>query len=158
MNTALRILHWVCRLILAGIFIYSGYIKLGAPLQFAAAIAGYKLVPDNMIFPLASSLPWAEIALGLLLLIGWKIRYVAVGASVLLIGFISLLTITYLRGIDADCGCLGFGDKISPRTIARDVLILLPALFLVFEERLKRIAGRSGSRPLQTGAGDRVET
>jgi len=140
MTTAFRIFHWLCRFVLAGIFIYSGYIKLDAPLQFAAAIAGYKLVPDSMISPLADYLPWIEIALGVLLLIGWKIRYVSIGASVLLLGFIAILTITYMRGIDADCGCFGFGDRISPRTIARDVLILLPALFLVFETRLSRTA------------------
>jgi uncharacterized membrane protein YphA (DoxX/SURF4 family) len=138
MTTLFRIFHWLCRFVLAGIFIYSGCIKLEAPLQFAAAIAGYKLVPDSMISPLADYLPWLEIALGALLLIGWKIRYVAIGASVLLLGFIAILTITYMRGIDAECGCFGFGDRISLRTIARDALILLPALFLVFETRLRR--------------------
>jgi uncharacterized membrane protein YphA (DoxX/SURF4 family) len=138
MTTLFRIFHWLCRFVLAGIFIYSGCIKLEAPLQFAAAIAGYKLVPDSMISPLADYLPWLEIALGALLLIGWKIRYVAIGASVLLLGFIAILTITYMRGIDAECGCFGFGDRISLRTIARDALILLPALFLVFETSLRR--------------------
>lgn len=140
MNNFFRIFHWLCRFILAGIFIYSGYIKLEAPLQFAAAIAGYKLVPDSLISPLANYLPWVEIALGILLLMGWKIRYVSMGASILLLGFVAILTITYMRGIDADCGCFGFGDRISPRTIARDVLILLPALFLVFEPRLAKMA------------------
>ncbi len=138
MATALRILHWSCRIILAGIFIYSGYIKLESPLQFAAAITGYKLVPDSLVYPLANYLPWVEIALGVLLLAGWKLRYVAMGASTLLLAFISILTVTYLRGIDADCGCFGFGDKISMKTIARDFLILLPAVFLIAEARLRR--------------------
>jgi uncharacterized membrane protein YphA (DoxX/SURF4 family) len=137
MSVALRILHWACRVILAGIFLYSGYIKLQSPLQFASAIAGYKLVSDSLIFPLANYLPWLEIALGVLLLTGWKIRYVSIGASALLLAFIAILTVTYLRGIDADCGCFGFGDKISPRTIARDVLILVPAIFLASEARLR---------------------
>ncbi len=138
MAIALRVLHWLCRLILAGIFIYSGYVKIQSPLQFAAAIAGYKLVPDSLIAPLAEYLPWIEVGLGILLLSGWKLRYVATGASALLVMFISILTITYIRGIDADCGCFGFGDKISVKTIARDGLILLPAVFLVAESRLRR--------------------
>jgi len=140
MAVALRILHWACRIVLGGIFLYSGYFKLQSPLQFAAAIAGYKLVPNSFIMPLADYLPWVEIALGALLLSGWKIRYVSIGASALLLAFIAILTVTYIRGIDADCGCFGFGDKISPRTIARDVLILLPAIFLAAEERLKNSA------------------
>jgi len=140
MATVVRILHWACRLILAGVFVYSGYIKVQSPLEFASAIAGYKLVPDAYIFPLATYLPWLEIGLGALLLIGWKLRYVALGAAALLLCFTVILTVTYARGIDADCGCFGFGQKISPLTIARDMLILLPALLLIFESRLKRFA------------------
>ncbi len=140
MATFLRILHWACRLILAGIFVYSGYIKVQSPLEFAAAIAGYKLVPDSFIYPLATYLPWLEIALGAMLLIGWKIRYVALGAAALLLCFTVILTVTYARGIDADCGCFGFGQKISPLTIARDMLILIPAVLLIFESRLKKFA------------------
>ncbi len=137
-KAALLVVHWICRLVLGGIFIYSGYIKIQSPLQFSAAIAGYKLVPDSLVLPLATYFPWLEVALGILLLTGWKIRYVASGAAVLLLGFTTLLTITYLRGIEADCGCFGFGDRISPRTIVRDTLILVPAIFLIFEGRLNR--------------------
>ncbi len=140
MATFLRILHWACRLILAGVFLASGYIKWRSPLEFAAAIAGYKLVPDSFIYPLATWLPWLEIALGLLLLAGWKIRYVALGAAALLVCFTVILTVTYARGIDADCGCFGFGHRISPLTIARDMLILLPAVLLVFEGRVRKLA------------------
>jgi uncharacterized membrane protein YphA (DoxX/SURF4 family) len=140
MAVALRILHWACRIVLAGIFIYSGYIKLKSPLQFAAAIFGYKLVPNSLVYPIADYFPWVEVALGALLLVGWKIRYASIGASALLLAFIAILTVTYMRGIDANCGCFGFEDKISPRTIARDALILLPAIFLAVEARFKRSA------------------
>lgn len=140
MATFLRFLHWICRLALAGIFLYTGYIKIQSPLQFASAIAGYKLVPEAMVFPLATYFPWVEVALGALLLSGWKIRYVALGAAFLLASFTVLLTITYLRGIDADCGCFGFGQKISPLTIARDMLILIPAIILIFEGGLRKLA------------------
>ncbi len=138
MKVTLRILHWACRIVLGGIFIYSGYIKQQAPLEFSGAIAGYKLVPDALIFPLATYLPWAEMILGALILVGWKIRYFAAAAAALLLGFIVVLTITYFRGIDAQCGCFGFGERISPLTIARDGLILLPALFLFLESRISR--------------------
>jgi putative oxidoreductase len=139
----LRILHWLCRCLLAGIFIYSGYVKTQNPLQFAGAITGYKLFSDHyawLIWPIAEYFPWFEIALGLFLLflIGRKIRYAAGAAAALLLFFIILLTITYLRGIDANCGCFSFDDRISPKTIARDSLMLLPALDLLFVEPLLR--------------------
>ena len=145
MAAALRILHWACRLLLAGVFLYSGYIKVRSPLEFAAALSGYKLFPDSFIFPMATYFPWLEIALGVLFLVGWKIRWVAIGGSALLLGFTVLLTVTYFRGIDADCGCFGFGDRISPRTIARDALILIPALVLVFEASIKKLAAAETS-------------
>ena len=133
-----RILHWLSRIILGGIFLYSGYIKLQNPLQFAAAITGYQLFPDSVIIPVTYYFPWIEIALGVLLLAGWKLRYFAIGTMGLLSFFIIILTITYARGIHADCGCFGPGGPISPLTLARDATFLLPALFLVFESNLRR--------------------
>lgn len=126
----LRILHWLCRLILAGIFLYTGYIKLRSPLQFAAVLAGYQLFPDTLILPMADYFPWVEIGLGVLLLVGWKMRYVSLAACALLASFLTVLAITYFRGIDANCGCFSFEDRISLLTLGRDTLILLPALFL----------------------------
>lgn len=136
----LRTVHWLCRCILAAIFLYTGYIKIRSPLQFAAVLAGYQLFPDSLILPMADYFPWVEIALGVLLLVGWKIRYVALAACALLAAFLTVLTITYFRGIDANCGCFSFEDRISLLTLGRDTLILLPALFLAF-------TGARGSRP-----------
>lgn len=132
-NRALCLLHWLSRTILAAIFLYTGYIKIKEPLQFAVAISGYKLFPDNFIYPIAQYFPWFEIALGILLLIGWKIRYVAGASAALLLFFTVIISVTYLRGIDANCGCFSFHDKITPKTIARDSIILLPALFLLWK-------------------------
>lgn len=144
-KVVLGALHWASRLGLAGIFLYSGYVKLQAPLEFAAAVAGYQLVPVNLIYPVAQYFPWLEVVLGLLLLIGWKMRHWAIAASALILFFIVILTITYARGIEAACGCFGFGEKISLLTILRDSLFLLPALFLVWERRLRGRARATAS-------------
>ena len=133
----LLILRWACRIILAGIFLYSGYSKMQSTLQFAAVLSQYQLVPADLVLPLAAYLPWAEIALGLFLLTGWKTRLAAWIAAALLFVFIIAMTVTYFRGIEADCGCFGIGEKISPGTIGRDALMLLPALFLVAERRIR---------------------
>ena len=132
------ILTWASRVVLAGVFLYGGYTKLQAELQFASAIAGYRLLPDKLILPVATYLPWLEIILGLLLLTGWYSRVVAGFAGALLAFFIIIMAITYFRGIEADCGCFGVGERISPLTIARDSLFLIPAIFLVLEPRFRR--------------------
>ncbi len=138
MNMTLRILHWLCRITLAVVFIWSGWVKFREPLQFAVAITGYRVVPDQYAFPIATYFPWVEIALGLIILIGFKIRWSSVAAAALMLFFIVLLSITLYRGIDTNCGCFGFGDKITWKTIVRDGSFLLPALFLVVQTRLRR--------------------
>jgi putative oxidoreductase len=128
-----RILHWICRIGLAGMFLYTGYIKLESPLQFGAVLSSYKLFPEPLLLPMMKYFPWVEIALAVLLLIGWKMRYVAIAACGLLISFITVLAITYFRGIDANCGCFSFDDRITPLTLVRDGLIILPAIYLLVE-------------------------
>jgi uncharacterized membrane protein YphA (DoxX/SURF4 family) len=137
MNATLRIIHWLCRLTLAGIFIFSGIQKASQTLQFAVAIAGYQLVPERLILPLATYLPWLEILLGVALLVGWKLQYFSEATAGLLLFFIIVLTITYARGIKADCGCFGFGEPITWKTLVRDSLFLLPAIYLIFEDKLR---------------------
>ncbi len=134
------ILHWLSRFILSGIFIYSGYIKWESPLLFEAVLYTYDLFPNSYVPVIAQYFPWIEMTLGLALLIGfrWKIRYLAGAATLLLLFFIAILTITYLRGIEADCGCFSFDDPISPRAIARDSLMLIPALYLLYAGPLLR--------------------
>jgi uncharacterized membrane protein YphA (DoxX/SURF4 family) len=147
MTIWLRIFHWFCRLLLAGIFIYTGYVKTDLlhlnndipinTLKFSQAIEAYKLVPDKLAWPLAKYLPIFEMALGIWILSGWKIRRSAAAAAALLVFFIAVLAITYARGIEADCGC-GLGEeRISPKAIARDSLFVFPAVFLIMESRLR---------------------
>jgi len=133
MTTALRIIHWLCRLLLGGVFIYSGYVKATATLQFAVAITGYRIVPEQYVFYIAEYLPWAEIALGLILLSGLKIRWSSIAAAGLMLFFIGLLSVTLYRGIDTNCGCFGFGDRITWRTVLRDGSFFIPAMYLVIE-------------------------
>ena len=134
------ILHWLFRLILAGIFIYGGYVKLESPLLCEAFLYTYDLFPNAYVPAMARYFPWPEMVLGLLLLNGFgrKVRYLAIVSILLLLFFIVILAVTYLRGIEADCGCFGFDDPISPKSIARDSLMLIPALYLVFAGPLLR--------------------
>ncbi|NLA74468.1 MAG: hypothetical protein GX846_03160 [Deltaproteobacteria bacterium] len=144
------ILHWLSRFILSSIFLYSGYIKWESPLLFEAVLYGYDLFPNAYIPAMARFFPWAEMGLGLALLVGFrrKIRYVAATSALLLLLFMAILTITYLRGIKADCGCFSFDDPISPNTIARDSLMLIPALYLLFARRLLRRFFRNSNQDL----------
>ena len=131
------ILHWIFRFILAVIFLYSGYVKWESPLLFEAVLYSYDLFPNQYIPVIAHYFPWVEMTLGMLLLIGFKrkIRYLAGASSLLLIFFLTIIAITYYRGIEADCGCFGFDDPIS---IRRDSVLLIIALYLFITTYLTR--------------------
>ncbi len=134
----LRILDWACRLFLGGIFIYAGYTKIENPLQFAAAVEAYKLVPPHVVIWIVKVLPWVEIILGSALILGIMTRYTAAFAGAFLMFFIGVMLVTYLRGIEADCGCFGVGERISPLILSRDTFFILPSLFLVARPWIKR--------------------
>src|SRR5260370_40598341 len=78
-----RAIIWIGRLALAGIFIYAGYSKIFLPIVhprpsigaalmfFALQVDSYQLLPPWGVNFVAHTLPFAEIALGFLLRIGW---------------------------------------------------------------------------------------
>jgi uncharacterized membrane protein YphA (DoxX/SURF4 family) len=127
---ALRLIRWVCRLVLGVLFIFAAYTKLRNPLLFEMAVDTYRLLPPLGVIIVARSLPWLELLLGILLLAGWKMRYVATFTALLLGAFLVTMAITYRHGIEANCGCFGFGERISPLTLARDSILFCMAVFL----------------------------
>lgn len=142
---ALRVLGWICRLALGGLFLVAGYTKVQNPFLFEMAVDAYQLLPPWAVVTTARTLPWLELALGVLLIVGWKLRYFATAAALLLGFFVITMAITYSRGVEANCGCFGFGEPISPKTLARDTLLLAFAVFLAAhswtERRRARVAG-----------------
>ena len=122
----MKILAILSRLALAAIFIYSAYAKLKDPwFVFAASIDSYRMLPPDMTIWIAKILPWFELVLGVFLVIGFRVRIMAIICGVLLAGFWLSMLRAYLKGMDIDCGCFGPGERISPLTLLRDSLMLV---------------------------------
>ena len=124
------------QIVLAGIFILAGALKIADPPGFAHEIHNYALVPERLVSPMALILPWLEVVAGLALFLGVWRRAAAGIFAVLLVVFIVALSIDLVRGKPVDCGC--FGTSSVPKTeaqrltemkvaIGRDVLLLLLA-------------------------------
>ena len=60
----------VLRIVLGAIFIVAGSSKIGHPSLFAAEIAGFRILPQVVIAPLALVLPYLEVLLGAYLILG----------------------------------------------------------------------------------------
>ncbi len=122
----------VFRLVLGGLFIYAGAVKVLDPLGFAQDIRNYRLVGQTLSFVAAVVLPWLEILAGAFLVAGvWK-RGAALLISGLLVFFIVLTLVTMARGLDVDCGCFGsLSRKSGWGVIVEDLGMLAIGLTLL---------------------------
>ena len=94
------------------------------------SIDAYQLLPEWAVLTLGRTIPWLELALGLMLAAGVALRYTAGIASVLLAAFFAIMLQAYIKGMGIDCGCFGLGEKISPLTLTRDGIFLAMAITL----------------------------
>src|SRR5258707_1463859 len=109
-----RAVIWIGRLVLGGIFIYAGYSKVFLPnhtlwplfflkfsistnlSNFAFQVEAFKLLPPWGVQFVAQTLPFAEIVLALLLLIGWRLRISASIPTFTMLGFFVLVLRAHL--------------------------------------------------------------
>jgi uncharacterized membrane protein YphA (DoxX/SURF4 family) len=140
-NNSVRRLAILLRVALGLVFVYAAYVKLFQfvdghfqllPWQlFAMAIDSYQLLPQAAVEFLARTLPWFELALGILLIAGRLLRLSSAATSLLLGVFLSLMVRAYLKGQEISCGCFGPGEIISWKTLLRDGSLLAVSLFVL---------------------------
>ena len=131
----------ILRFILGAVFLYAAYTKLSQPLSlFALSIDSYQLLPDYAVFAVAYTLPFVELGLGILLLTGWGLRWVATVTALILGTFFILMLRSYGKGMAIDCGCFGVGESLSIKTLIRDGVLLASAIalaVLAFKRKLR---------------------
>jgi uncharacterized membrane protein YphA (DoxX/SURF4 family) len=132
-----RVLLILGRVALGAIFLYAAYSKLyfdGAwhlrdyQFFFAMAIDSYKMLPLSIVQWMARFLPWFELLLGGLLIVGAGVRWVGSITSALLLVFIGAMTRAKIMGLEINCGCFGNNEKLGWATLIRDSSLLLLAL------------------------------
>jgi uncharacterized membrane protein YphA (DoxX/SURF4 family) len=119
-------------MVAAAIWLVSGVAKIGDLSHFEAQVQAYKLLPGGPEARFAYSLPFAEIAIGLYLLVGLLVRPVAIFACVLMVVFTAAMAQAWARGLSLDCGCFGTlaRERVGFGTIVRDAALGLPSLVL----------------------------
>lgn len=121
-------LYHSSRLVLAAVFIYSGYIKADDPVAFAGQVANYQLLPYAWNYLVATTLPYLELLCGFLLLFNQRVRPAVSVLFVLNLFFMLVLSSAIVRGLDIDCGCFNpdAETKTSPLyALWRDAGLLL---------------------------------
>ena len=125
------------RLILGGVLFAAGWLKIFTPAKSQMAVRAYEVLPISIANFLGIALPWLEVGLGVLLILGIAVRISAIFGGGLMVLFIAAISQAWARGLSIDCGCFGGGGTVEPgqtkylSEILRDTGLALLALYLV---------------------------
>ncbi len=139
-----QVFFWILRLLVGGLFVFSGLIKINDPVGTAIKLEEYFDVFSNDIasffhlfkpyaLPLAVFLVVSEVVLGIMLLIGVRLKE-TVWALASMILFFTFLTFysAYFNKV-TDCGCFGDAIKLTPwESFYKDIILLVLISFLFF--------------------------
>jgi uncharacterized membrane protein YphA (DoxX/SURF4 family) len=128
----------IVRLGLAAVWLAAGASKAGDLAASGRAVNAYDVMPFAVAKVVGAALPFVELALGVLLLVGLATRVMAAVSALLLVVFIAGIASAWARGLSIDCGCFGSGGELaagqSPTygpEILRDLGFLVLAAFLL---------------------------
>jgi uncharacterized membrane protein YphA (DoxX/SURF4 family) len=142
---------WILRLLVGGLFIFSGLIKVNDPVGtaikmeeyfdvFSNDIAGFFVYFKPFALQIAVVMVVAEVVLGVMLILGVKLKQ-TVWALALMILFFTFLTF-YSAYFDkvTDCGCFGDAIKLTPwESFIKDIILLIMiGVLLIFRNDLPK--------------------
>jgi uncharacterized membrane protein YphA (DoxX/SURF4 family) len=139
-----KLLDWVgliARLTLGIVLLIAGALKIPTPYKAAAAMRAYELLPNSLASFFGYILPWFEVGLGLLLILGVALRITGLIGALLMALFIGAISSAWARGLSIDCGCFGGGGEIDPKDtkylqeIIRDFGLAIAGFYLYFRPR-----------------------
>ncbi|GIG86226.1 MauE/DoxX family redox-associated membrane protein [Plantactinospora endophytica] len=126
------------RLGLAAVWLTAGGSKVGDLAASGRAVNAYKIFPYDLAVVIGAALPFVELALGLILLVGLATRLAAGISAGLLVIFIAGIASAWARGLAIDCGCFGSGGDLAAgqdptygTEVLRDLGFLVLAGFLL---------------------------
>ena len=134
-----KYLPWVgllARLVLGGVLLAAGLLKYQHLDKSQMAVRAYEMLPIALANLIGIILPFLEIAVGVLLVIGAAVRISAIVGGVLMGAFMIGIAQAWARGLSIDCGCFGGGGQVEPGTanylpeLLRDGGLALLAIYL----------------------------
>ena len=128
----------IARLILGGVLLAAGGLKIGNLQKSAMSVRAYELLPVGLANFFGYVLPWIEIGMGLLLIAGVAVSIVGLLGALTMFAFVVAIAQAWARGLSIDCGCFGGGGQVDPEdtkylsTILRDIGFLLLGVYLYY--------------------------
>ena len=137
-------MRWVgvlARLVVGGVWLYAGALKLPHPDTSVSAVRSYQLLPTGLAETVGHVLPMLEIVVGTCLVLGLLVRFSGGVSALMQLAFVIGIISVWSRGIAINCGCFGSGgadpDAFGkyPWEIARDSGLLALSLLLAWRPR-----------------------
>ena len=132
-------LTFLFRLILGGVLLVAGALKVTDPYSSATSVRAYQILPVDLANFLGFVLPFAEVVIGIFLIVGIWVRLNAIACGALMVMFIIAIGQAWARGISLDCGCFGKGGLLDSDElpvwnytleIARDIVLAAFAVYI----------------------------
>ncbi|CAN2236309.1 COG2259 Predicted membrane protein [actinobacterium SCGC AAA044-D11] len=132
-------LTFLFRLILGGVLLVAGALKVTDPYSSATSVRAYQILPVDLANFLGFVLPFAEVVIGIFLIVGIWVRLNAIAGGALMVMFIIAIGQAWARGISLDCGCFGKGGLLDSDElpvwnytleIARDIVLAAFAVYI----------------------------
>jgi uncharacterized membrane protein YphA (DoxX/SURF4 family) len=129
----------IFRLVLGGVLLVAGALKVSDPYSSATSVRAYQILPVDLANFLGFVLPFTEVAIGIFLIVGIWVRLNAIAGGALMIMFIIAIAQAWIRGISLDCGCFGKGGLLETDAlpvwnytleIARDIVLAVFAVYI----------------------------
>lgn len=116
------------------ILIAASIDKLLHPIQFAQAVENYGMFGEVLSRWVAIWLPYLEILIGVLLILGIWFDAAAILNFLMMAIFFLAVVQAYARGLDINCGCFSVegGAKLSLGKLLYNLLLLGGSIVLVF--------------------------
>ena len=111
LSTHPRFAWRIVDVVVGGLFVYAGVLKVLDPVQFGLDIDNYKILPWFFSVRLAFFLPWLEMLCGLALIFRFLYRGGLSVLTALIVVFIGATVAARARGLDITCGCFGHASQ-----------------------------------------------
>ena len=130
----MKIFNLILRLVVGGVFVAAGALKLWDPGAFVKDIANYRVLPDACLNLVAITLPWMEVLAGGLLMAGFWKKPSALFIAVMTAVFLGGVGQAVYRHLDIHCGCFGTLEarKVGWTLLAEDGVLFLAAAWLAW--------------------------
>ena len=122
----------IMRLVLGGVLIIAGGLKLFHMPLMADSILNYQIMPEAYVNLVAIILPPMEVLAGICLIAGLFFDGALALATLLFTAFWISVAYAMSQGYDIDCGCFGTANvtRVGLFALGRNTLLLMGAVLL----------------------------